>query len=490
MFIYTFALFWLALVLVLRYIYSYWDRNGLASIKPQIPYGNLKSVAQKTQSFGVATCELYWKSQERLAGIYLFFRPAVLIRDAHLAQRIMTTDFSYFHDRGVYCNEEIDPFSANLFALPGKRWRNLRHRFTPLFTSGQLRCMMPTILDVGHKLQKFLEPAAERQEVVDIREIVSRGVLELIASLFFGFEADCINDPDDAFSKTLREFQLGGFMNNFRTACTFVCPELLQVTRISSLSPQMIKFATDVVTKQIEHREKNNVSRKDFIQLLIDLRREEANNNEVALSFEQCAANVFLFYVAGSDTSTSAITFTLHELTQNPEVMDKLQSEIDEMLVQTNGELTYTAIKELPYLDLCVKETLRKYPGLAILNRKCTKSYAVPESSVVIQEGTQIMIPLLAYGMDEKYFPEPERYYPERFNKQSKNYDEKAYYPFGEGPRNCIAYRMGVMVSKIGLILLLSKFKFEATQGPKIVFSAATVPLVPKGGIPVKISNR
>ncbi|EAT39047.1 AAEL009131-PA [Aedes aegypti] len=490
MFIYTFALFWLAVAFAIRYIYSYWDRNGLPSIKPHIPYGNLKAVANRTESFGVATCDLYWKSKDRLVGIYLFFRPAVLIRDAHLAQQIMTTDFSHFHDRGVFCNEEVDPFSANLFALAGKRWRNLRNKFTPLFTAGQLRCMMPIILSVGHKLQNVLEPAAKKQEVLEIRELVSRCVLDIIASVFFGFEANCINDPNDAFIQNLRELQYDGFFNNLRAAASFICPELLKLTRISSLSPEMIRFVTDIVTKQIEHREKNKVTRKDFIQLLIDLRREDTNNNEAALGFEECAANVFLFYVAGSDTSTSAVAFTLHELTQNAETMGKLQTEIDEMLVKTSGELTYDGIKEMSYLDLCVKETLRKYPGLAILNRECTKSYAVPNSDILLKKGTQVVIPLLAYGMDEKYFPEPDRYLPERFDKSTKNYDEKAFYPFGEGPRNCIAFRMGVMVSKICLVLLLSRFNFEATRGPKIDFTPSTVALLPKGGIPVKISIR
>ncbi|XP_062548378.1 cytochrome P450 6d3-like [Armigeres subalbatus] len=490
MFIYTFALFWIAIAFAIRYVYSYWDRHGVPNVKPHIPYGNLKKVANQTESFGVATNELYQESKERLVGIYLFFRPAILIRDAILGHQIMTTDFSYFHDRGIYYDEESDPFSANLFALPGKPWRNLRNKFTPLFTGGQLRNMMPTIMDVGHKFQKYLEPSAEKNEVLEMRDLVSRCVLQIIASVFFGIEANCIQDPNDSFSLTLRESQAKGFLNNVRSAATFVCPGLLKIIRTTSLTPEMINFVTGIVTEQIEYREKNNITRKDFIQLLIDLRREDSRNNEVVLSLEQCAANVFLFYVAGSDTSTSAISFTLHELTQNPETMNTLQAEIDEMLVKTNGELTYNGIKEIAYLDHCVKETLRKYPGLPILNRECTNNYAVPNSDIVIKKGTQVVLPLLAYGMDEQYFPEPERYYPERFDKSTKDYDEKAFYPFGEGARNCIGFRMGVMVTKICLVLLLSKFNFEATRGPKISFCATTVPLLPKGGIPLKISTR
>nr|AEB77682.1 cytochrome P450 [Aedes albopictus]AEF79986.1 cytochrome P450 [Aedes albopictus] len=488
--IYTVALVSIAVTLGLKYVYSYWDRHGLHNIKPHIPFGNLKTVVNKTESFGVAINQLYWQTKGQLVGIYLFFRPAILIRDAHLAQQIMTTDFNHFHDRGVYCNEEHDPFSASLFSLPGKRWRNLRNKLTPLFTGGQLRGMMPTILEVGDKLQKYLEPAAEREEVLEIRDIVSRFVLEIIATVFFGFEANCIKDRDDAFSRVLREAQRQKFATNFRAAAVFVCPGLLKYTGISSLEPQVKDFVSGIVTKQIEHREKSGVTRKDFIQQLIDLRREDGQDQAPKLSIEQCAANVFLFYVAGSETSTGTITFTMHELSHHADVMQKLQAEIDDALVKSNGQITYDIVNQMQYLDLCVKETLRKYPGLPILNRECTLDYRVPDSDRVIRKGTQVVIPLYGISMDERYFPEPERYKPERFEEVSKDYDEKAYYPFGEGPRNCIAFRMGVLVTKIGLILLLSKFNFEATQGPKIVFSPASVPLSPKGGISLKISNR
>lgn len=490
LFIYSFALLCIAVTLALKYVYSYWDRHGLPSVKPHIPFGNLKTVIKKTESFGIAINQLYWQTKGQLAGIYLFFRPAILVRDAHLAQQIMTTDFNHFHDRGIYCNEEGDPFSANLFALPGKRWRNLRNKLTPLFTGGQLRGMMPTILEVGDKLQKHLEPLAERQEVVEIRDIVSRFVLEIIATVFFGFEANCIEDRDDSFSKVLREAQGERLSAVLRAAAMFVCPGLLRYTGISSLEPQVIAFVSEIVTKQIEHREKNGVTRRDFIQQLIEIRRGSGENQAPAMSIEQCAANVFLFYAAGSETSTGTIAFSMHELSHHADVIKKLQDEIDDALAKSNGAITYESVMQMQYLDLCVKETLRKYPGLPFLNRECTMDYKVPDSDLVIRKGTQLVLPIYGFSMDEQYFPEPECYIPERFEEASKNYDEKAYYPFGDGPRNCIAYRMGVLITKIGLILLLSKFTFEATQGPKMMFSSASVPLLPKDGILLKISNR
>ena len=142
--------------------------------------------------------------------------------------------------------------------------------------------------------------------------------------------------------------------------------------------------------------------------------------------------------MAGTETSASTITFTLFELARNQDLMTKLQNEIDEALKKNDGQLTYDLINELPFLDLCVKETTRKYPALAILNRECTKDYPVPDSKFIIEKGTAIVISLMGLHRDPKHFPDPETYNPDRFAEATKAYNEKAFMPFGEGPRNCI----------------------------------------------------
>uniref|UniRef100_A0A182J4X2 Cytochrome P450 n=1 Tax=Anopheles atroparvus TaxID=41427 RepID=A0A182J4X2_ANOAO len=491
MFAYTLGLVALLLFLGLKYIYSYWDRHGLPNLKPEIPFGNLRKLAEKKESFGVAVNKLYKRTTGRLVGVYLFFQPAILIRDPHLAKRIMVNDFQHFHDRGVYCDEQNDPMSAHLFALPGQRWKNLRSKLTPTFTSGQLRHMMPTFLDVGQKLKYYLETLAGQGNVVDMRDICSRYVLDVIASVFFGFEADCIHNPDDPFRDALRDLNNpASFVNNIRNASVFICPGLLKLTRLRALPPPMVKFATEVVAFHLNQRERNQTSRKDFIQLLIDLRREADGKGEEPMTIEQCAANVFLFYAAGVDTSTGVISYTLHEFTQNPTVMAKARQEIEETLERNGGDITYENIMEMKYLDLCIKETLRKYPGLPILNRECTQDYRVPDSDVVIRKGTQVIIPLLGISMNEKYFPDPELYSPERFGEETKNHDPDAYYPFGAGPRNCIGLRQGILLSKIALALMLQKFNFYATIPPKVDFDTVAITLTPKGGLPMMIEKR
>lgn len=132
----------------------------------------------------------------------------------------------------------------------------------------------------------------------------------------------------------------------------------------------------DVAKETIEYREKNNVIQRDLLQLLIQFRNTgivnaddniwDANltstteNDSIdgtlkSLTLEQCAGQLALFYLAGFDTSASAISYCLFELAKQPELMKRLQSDIDAALIKHNGNITYDMIQEITLLDLCIQ---------------------------------------------------------------------------------------------------------------------------------------
>ena len=100
----------------------------------------------------------------------------------------------------------------------------------------------------------------------------------------------------------------------------------------------------------------------------------------------------------------------------------------------------------LQYLDKVVNETLRKYPTIGFLPRICTETYKVPDTDLVLEKGTRVIIPVYGIHHDPDYYPDPEIFDPERFNDENKakrpNY---TFLPFGEGPRICI----GMLSTKI-----------------------------------------
>lgn len=129
------------------------------------------------------------------------------------------------------------------------------------------------------------------------------------------------------------------------------------------------------------------------------------------------------------------------------------------------------------------------YPGLPFINRECTKDYKIPETDLVIKKGTSVIISLLGLHLDAEHFPDPMKFDPSRYLDENMNYNQSAYIPFGDGPRACIGIRLGRIVSKTALILLLSKYDFKNASPDKLEFEN-TISLMPKGGLNLKISNR
>lgn len=134
------------------------------------------------------------------------------------------------------------------------------------------------------------------------------------------------------------------------------------------------------------------------------------------------------------------------------------------------------------------KESIRKYPALPILNRECTEDYKIPNSDLTIRKGTAIVISLMGQMRDEKYFPNALKFIPERY--LDENYNATAYIPFGSGPRICIGARLGKLVVQTAVVKLLQKFDFNKINDNEIEFENYGVPLVAKGGMNVKISQK
>lgn len=106
--------------------------------------------------------------------MYLFHKPNLVIADLDLIRVVLTKEFGSFHDRGTFCNEKIDPLSAHLFSIPGKKWRNMRVKMTPTFTSGKIKQMFPIVKECGEELAKYLESKAQTKDTVEMKNLFVR----------------------------------------------------------------------------------------------------------------------------------------------------------------------------------------------------------------------------------------------------------------------------------------------------------------------------
>lgn len=129
---------------------------------------------------------------------------------------------------------------------------------------------------------------------------------------------------------------------------------------------------------------------------------------------------------------------------------------------------------------------MRKYPPVANLNRLAKDNYKIPDSDFVIEKGISVIIPAYAIQRDEEYYPNPDKFDPDRFSSEElATRDAMSWIPFGDGPRNCIGLRFGMMQARIGLVCLLSSFEFavcDKTSVPLVITPSSFI-LSPDGGL-------
>lgn len=129
---------------------------------------------------------------------------------------------------------------------------------------------------------------------------------------------------------------------------------------------------------------------------------------------------------------------------------------------------------------------MRKYPNCAIMSRECTIPYTIPEANINIKKGDVIQISTLAIHKDPEFYPEPEKFDPNRFKPEEKAKRHPcAYLPFGAGLRNCIGMRLAMMQMKIGLSFLLKDIRVIPSEKMKlpIEMKAFTAFFLPKNQI-------
>ncbi|XP_060537003.1 probable cytochrome P450 6a23 isoform X2 [Cylas formicarius] len=453
-----------------KWRYSYWKRKGVLQLEPEFFYGNIKKLLTAQFSLGYTYLELYEKFKKlkvRHGGIYRFFSPQYIPLDVEIVKCILQKDFVHFSGRGLYTHEK-DLMTQTLFRMEGEPWKHLRAKLSPTFTSGKLKSMFDTLLNKIEGLEIMANDCVVAGEPINIKDVSARFTTDVIGSCAFGLECDSMRDGNCEFRINGNKIFAPRIFSQWVE--TLIPWKLLSYTGYRSFG-DVREFFETIVTETIYYRSKNNVERKDFMQLLIQMKKSGQSNQlskgeteTIGLTNDEIIAQCFLFFSAGYETSASTMTFTLYELAKNPKIQNKVREEIKHK-VNKNGKITYDALVEMTYMDKVIQETLRKYPPVSVIPRICTQNYKVPGTNVVIEKGTTVQIPVLGIHMDPDYYPDPGKYDPERFTEENKaKRPEFSWLGFGEGPRICIGLRFGMLQSKIGLVGLLRDYSFTLNE--------------------------
>ncbi|KAF5285555.1 hypothetical protein FQR65_LT13189 [Abscondita terminalis] len=454
--------------------FQYWNKRKVPHPVPSLLFGNIGASLILKRSVGQILTDIYNDFPGYLyVGYYKIRKPGLILRDPQLIRDVLGKDFNSFHDNDFEVDEDVDPIGArNTFVLKGDHWKIVKNQISPCFTSKKLKAMYVLVEDAAKKLMQYLENESDKctGDGFESRELFAKYSTEVVASCAFGLEGNTFTEPDPIFRKMGKKI----FDPTFETVCKMyvlmLMPSLTKYLKIGFLSRPVCDYFLGVVRAAIKYREDNKVIRNDFLDFMIELKNKKG---EYEFTDVDITAQAVGFFTDGFETSSAVMSYTVHELAANRNVLEKLYSEIEEAFTQRNGHLDFDSISELKYLDAVINESLRMHPPGIALQRVCTQPFTFPPPQGIgtgkelkVEVGTPVMIPVYGLHYDPKYFTNPYTFNPDRFLPENKDTIVKGtFLPFGEGGRSCHGQRFAIMQIKVLIVNLL--FNFDVKVGDK-----------------------
>jgi cytochrome P450 len=244
-----------------------------------------------------------------------------------------------------------------------------------------------------------------------------------------------------------------------------------------------LRRLNDVIFKMIhERRESGTAGRGDLLSRLLVAEDEEGRK----MSDAELRDQLITLFLAGHETTALTLSYTFYLLAQNPDAESALQAELDRVL---GGRLpTVADVPELHYAEWVIKESMRMYPPAWTIGREALEDCEI--GGYRIPKGSQLLMAQWVVQRDPRFWPEPERFNPSRWDDQStKNLPRCAYFPFGDGPRICIGISFAMMEAILLLAAIAQRFRLELVPGQTLRL-VPSVTLRPRDGIKMIVRER
>lgn len=399
----------------------------------------------------------------RICGYFALRDPVYIVRDPGLITQLSVDDFEYFSD---HINIDLDVLLGNsMFFKRGEDWHDLRFSMKHKFHPGQLQAMADMIVGNAQTFIRYLIMWDKLGQRLDweLRDLFSHYMTDVLANTVFGLNIDSMTNRTNLLRTIGETFRNLGNSDSFlKLVLMMMFPQPMKALGFSFLDKDVMDRFKSLVLRQMNEREQMNNRRPDMIDLMLELKNqmsyEKSMNNSRTMpaninvnekystrrrwSDDELIAQCLWFFPAAYAPMLHLLAHTSYELAINHDIQAKLHDEVLNVSQRLNGPtLDYESLTSMKYMDQVISEALRKWPPIAITDRQCVKKYElnVDGRLFIFEEDVGYMIPIYALHNDPKYFPNPQKFDPERFSEANKgNIVKGTYLPFGIGPRGCI----------------------------------------------------
>lgn len=358
-------------------------------------------------------------------------------------------------------------FGKGVITADGDEWKRSRKVLQPMVSRDKLSKYFEVI---SHHSEDYAN-ALKDGEAVDIKEDMMNLMLFSLVKVMFHTELDDekVKRFGVLFKQCIDYFDFGMTLPGIMFEKFPTGPKTKYLNSIAELE-EMVKV--------LLHSDSTGMN---MLTLLKNAKDEEGN----PFTEVQIRDNILTFFIAGHETSSMAICYTLFLLGQHPEEVKKIQAELDEVLQGRSPN--FAEINNLKTLKNVVNESMRIYPPVGMIGREAAVDDVI--GNIPVKKGTNIIIPVFSIHRSAKIYPSPLDFIPDRWNDPELENQKYDFLPFGLGPRVCMGASFAMMEIYTVLAVLLQRFDVKLTSSTKLELMTSAS-MRPKNDVTIVFKKR
>lgn len=359
-----------------------------------------------------------------------------------------------------------------LVTSSGEVWKRHRRIIQPVFHRARMAPMADRMAQVGE--QRLAAWASHGEQPVDIAAEMMLLALDVISHTMF---TTSVAQHTDQISRALRvslKYAFDSFHNPMQP------PRWLPTARNREFR-EVMEFMDGLIYGLIAERRRSGTAHDDLLDRLLQARDEETG---AGLSDQELRDEALTIFAAGHETTANALAWTWYLLATHPEARTRFHEEVDRVLQGRTP--TADDLQHLPYTRALFDESLRLFPPAPAIQRKAATDVTI--AGVALPAGSVVLVGTYNLHRHPDFWPDPERFLPERWLDRHRPAARCAYVPFGAGPRACVGMHFAAIEGPLLLALIGRRYDLRLAQ--ETVESELMVTLRPKGGIRMTLHPR
>jgi cytochrome P450 len=375
-----------------------------------------------------------------------------------------------------FYRQVAEVFGWGLLTSEGELWQRQRRLIQPLFTRRQIATYVDLMAEEAAAVAGRWERVARNGGVVDANVEMVQLALRVVGRAIFGDDTTKASAVLDSSFAVLNRHTFRRAMSPLATPASWPTPDNRRAERAR-------RALYAVVDELIARRGRDGVDGDDLLARLLAARNPETG---AVMDAQQVRDEALIFLLAGHETTSTALTFTLHLLARHPAEQRLVQDEVDGVL--DGHPPTSDDAPALARTAMAIKEAMRLYPPAYALGRLVESDQEV--SGYVIPAGSNVVVSQFATHRHPQFWEDAEAFQPARFTAEREAERHRyAYFPFGGGPRACIGSHFAMLEATIAVALLLQRFQIHSEQ-ETVPLDSAGITLRPAGAVPLRLTAR